>query len=84
MCSYNSINGIPSCASKKMQTEMLRGNWSFPGYVVGDSDTVQVLSRHAYIYIRKGYMLPTQRLYMLARATAIYVGPRNGCIHDSY
>jgi len=26
-----------------MQTELLRGNWSFPGYVVGDSDTVRFI-----------------------------------------
>ena len=43
MCSYNSVNGVPSCASREMQTKMLRGNWSFPGYVVGDSDTVRFI-----------------------------------------
>ena len=36
MCSYNAVNGIPSCASRWMQTELLRGNWSFDGYVTGD------------------------------------------------
>jgi beta-glucosidase-like glycosyl hydrolase len=39
----NSVNGRPACASKEMQTEMLRGNWSFAGYVVGDSDTVKFI-----------------------------------------
>jgi beta-glucosidase len=27
-----------------MQTKMLRGNWSFDGYVVGDSDTVRFIN----------------------------------------
>ena len=49
MCSYNSINGVPSCASKDMQTEMLRGQWGFEGYVVGDSDTVKFIhTQHHY------------------------------------
>ena len=33
MCSYNAVNGVPSCASRWMQTEILRGNWSFNGWV---------------------------------------------------
>ena len=53
----NSVNGRPACASREMQTEMLRGNWSFPGYVVGDSDTVKFIHTgngkdvdgHAYV-----------------------------------
>ena len=43
ICADNSVNGRPACASSEMQTEMLRGNWSFPGYVVGDSDTVKFI-----------------------------------------
>ena len=31
---------VPACASREMQTEMLRDQWGFEGYVVGDSDTV--------------------------------------------
>ena len=34
MCSYNAVNGVPSCASKVMQTDILRGNWAFDGYVI--------------------------------------------------
>lgn len=50
MCSYNSVNGVPSCASRWMQTEILRGNWSYDGYVVGDSDTVQYINTaHHYV-----------------------------------
>ena len=33
-----------------MQTEILRGNWSYDGYVVGDSDTVQYINTaHHYV-----------------------------------
>jgi hypothetical protein len=32
-----------------MQTDLLRGNWSFEGYVVGDSDTVKFIhTKHNY------------------------------------
>ena len=37
------MNGRPACASREMQTDILRGNWSFSGYVVGDSDTVKFI-----------------------------------------
>ncbi|XP_050390276.2 uncharacterized protein LOC126809649 [Patella vulgata] len=40
MCSYNSINGIPSCANKELLTDILRDEWGFKGYVISDADAV--------------------------------------------
>ncbi|HET7605514.1 MAG TPA: glycoside hydrolase family 3 N-terminal domain-containing protein [Sphingomicrobium sp.] len=36
MASFNEINGIPSTGSHWLQTELLRGEWGFQGFVVSD------------------------------------------------
>lgn len=36
MCSYNAINGVPSCANRELLTDLLRGTWKFDGFVVSD------------------------------------------------
>jgi beta-glucosidase len=40
MCAYNSVDGEPVCANKRMLTEMLRESWGFKGYVVSDCDAI--------------------------------------------
>lgn len=32
MCSYNRVNGIPSCADPKLLRETLRQEWNLHGY----------------------------------------------------
>lgn len=32
MCSYNALNGIPTCADPNLLTTMARGTWEFDGY----------------------------------------------------
>ena len=32
MCSYNRINGIPTCANPVLLKETIRQNWNFNGY----------------------------------------------------
>lgn len=39
MCSYNMINGVPTCASP-MLNATLRGHWGFDGYVTSDTGAV--------------------------------------------
>ncbi|CAM6109319.1 unnamed protein product [Calypogeia fissa] len=49
MCSYNSVNGVPSCANKDLLTKLARNTWGFDGYVVSDCDAVQnVYANHYY------------------------------------
>ncbi len=36
MSAYNAVNGIPCTASKKLLTDILRGEWGFNGFVVSD------------------------------------------------
>jgi beta-glucosidase len=40
MCAYNRVNGDPACASPRLLGGILRGEWSFPGYVVSDCGAV--------------------------------------------
>ncbi|ETP11715.1 hypothetical protein F441_12812 [Phytophthora nicotianae CJ01A1] len=49
MCSYNAVNGIPSCADKGLLTDLVRGHWKFDGYIVSDCEAVaDVIYRHHY------------------------------------
>ena len=34
MCSYNAVNGVPSCANKFLQNTIVREQWGFEGYIV--------------------------------------------------
>ncbi|HEX7855192.1 MAG TPA: glycoside hydrolase family 3 C-terminal domain-containing protein [Sphingobium sp.] len=36
MCSYNLVNGQKSCENRKLLTDILKGDWGFPGYVQSD------------------------------------------------
>jgi beta-glucosidase len=40
MCSYNAINGTPSCADAGLLQGKVRESWRFNGYVVSDCDAV--------------------------------------------
>jgi beta-glucosidase len=40
MCAYNSLNGLPACASPFLLEEHLRKDWGFKGYVVSDCGAV--------------------------------------------
>eukprot|EP01062_Namystynia_karyoxenos_P065837 TRINITY_DN59893_c0_g1_i1.p1 TRINITY_DN59893_c0_g1~~TRINITY_DN59893_c0_g1_i1.p1 ORF type:complete len:804 (+),score=280.33 TRINITY_DN59893_c0_g1_i1:86-2413(+) len=49
MCSYNAVNGVPSCANSWLLEEVLRKNWGFDGYVTSDSGAVKdVYVNHHY------------------------------------
>jgi len=38
MCSYNAVNGVPSCANGWLLDTVARGEWEFDGYVTSDCD----------------------------------------------
>ena len=46
MCSYNAVNGIPTCASPDLLQKQLRQDWTFPGMVVSDCGAVEGVSRN--------------------------------------
>ena len=50
MGAYNSLNGIPCCASSFLLDDLLRKQWGFEGYVVSDCDSIRFIwSDHHYV-----------------------------------
>ena len=52
MSAYNSLNGIPCCASHELLIDILRTEWGFNGFVVSDCgaiDDIWQSNRHAYV-----------------------------------
>ncbi|KAK9130044.1 hypothetical protein Sjap_010531 [Stephania japonica] len=43
MCSYNKVNGKPTCADADLLAGIVRGQWKLNGYIVSDCDSVDVL-----------------------------------------
>ncbi len=50
MCAYNSIHGVPVCASSALMNYRLRGDWGFTGFTVSDCDAVSNI--HAFHHYR--------------------------------
>ncbi len=49
MASYNELDGIPSHANHWLLTELLRGEWKFPGLVVSDYFGIAELERKHHV-----------------------------------
>ncbi|KAF8047025.1 hypothetical protein N665_3253s0002 [Sinapis alba] len=43
MCSYNQVNGKPTCADPDLLSGVIRGQWKLNGYIVSDCDSVEVM-----------------------------------------
>ncbi|KAF6172220.1 hypothetical protein GIB67_024842 [Kingdonia uniflora] len=43
MCSYNRINGIPTCADPKLLNQTIRERWNLHGYIAADCDSIEVM-----------------------------------------
>eukprot|EP00045_Choanoeca_perplexa_P012180 m.131922 g.131922 ORF g.131922 m.131922 type:complete len:777 (-) comp15917_c0_seq1:291-2621(-) len=49
MCSYNAVNGIPTCAHPLLK-HVLRTKWQFDGYVTSDTGAVaDIFTEHKYV-----------------------------------
>ena len=49
MCSYNAVNGIPSCVHDELLQQLLRNEWGFTGYITSDCGALQdVHETHHY------------------------------------
>ena len=44
MCAYNSVDGVPACASSMLLKDTLRGSWHFDGYTVSDCAAISDIS----------------------------------------
>ncbi|CAL0324534.1 unnamed protein product [Lupinus luteus] len=48
MCSYNKVNGKPTCADPDLLKGVIRGQWKLNGYIVSDCDSVEVLYKNQH------------------------------------
>jgi len=46
MCSYNAVNGFPSCANPWLLNTTLRNSWRFDGYVTSDCGAIRDVCKH--------------------------------------
>ncbi|PIA36575.1 hypothetical protein AQUCO_03300044v1 [Aquilegia coerulea] len=46
MCSYNQVNGIPSCADPRLLKQTVRDEWGLHGYIVSDCDSIEEIYKH--------------------------------------
>jgi beta-glucosidase len=46
MCSFNAISGIPGCANHETETDILKHEWHFDGFIESDYTAVDELIRH--------------------------------------
>ena len=50
MCSYNAVNGVPTCANPWLLETVARNAWGFDGYITSDCDAVaNVVAPHGYV-----------------------------------
>jgi beta-glucosidase-like glycosyl hydrolase len=40
MCSYNAVNGMPSCGNDLFMNGVMREEWQFDGFVVSDCGAI--------------------------------------------
>jgi beta-glucosidase len=43
MCSFNAINGVPGCANPHIETDILKNEWGFDGFIESDYTAVAEL-----------------------------------------
>src|SRR5436190_432594 len=43
MCSFNAINGVPGCANHETETDILKSDWGFDGFIESDYTAVAEL-----------------------------------------
>lgn len=46
MSAFNTVNGVPATADRRLVTEILRGEWGFTGFVVSDWTSIAELEAH--------------------------------------
>ena len=48
MNAFNELNGIPATADKQLQTNLLKQDWGFTGFVVSDWGSINEMMAHGY------------------------------------
>uniref|UniRef100_A0A1X7VNC0 Fibronectin type III-like domain-containing protein n=1 Tax=Amphimedon queenslandica TaxID=400682 RepID=A0A1X7VNC0_AMPQE len=49
MCSYNEVNGVPSCADGQINNKLARDTWGFDGFIASDCGAIDdIQNKHHY------------------------------------
>ncbi|KAK9071025.1 hypothetical protein SSX86_009593 [Deinandra increscens subsp. villosa] len=48
MCSYNQVNGKPTCGDPDLLTGVIRGEWKLNGYISSDCDSLDVMFKNQH------------------------------------
>ncbi len=49
MAAFNTLSGVPMHANRRLLRDVLKGEWSFDGVVVGDAEGVVELAKHGVV-----------------------------------
>lgn len=84
MCSYNAVNGVPSCANGKFLNGVVRQQWGWDGMVVSDCGAIgDIMSPHQYTKtpddtvaaaLKGGTDLECDNIYQMHAAAALADG----------
>ncbi|KAH7522757.1 hypothetical protein FEM48_Zijuj07G0172300 [Ziziphus jujuba var. spinosa] len=67
MCSYNRVNGIPTCADPNLLKGTIRDKWDLHEYIVSDCDSIEVMvDGHKFLGDNKSKLLhkPLQQVWI--------------------
>ena len=61
MCSFNAINGVPGCANKYTETDILKKEWGFDGFIESDYTAVAETRACPPVEPGRGILRPRHR-----------------------
>ena len=81
MCSYNSVNGVPSCVNSGLLNGQLRETWGFNGYITSDCQAVtDVLETHNYTRTNDSTIVDTLAAGMDSDCGDFFEKHLQGCV----
>ncbi|MCJ1304033.1 hypothetical protein MMC08_006845 [Hypocenomyce scalaris] len=88
MCSYNAVNGVPSCSNSFFMQTLLRDTWEFgsrDGYISSDCDAVyNVFNPHMYALNQSGAAADSLRAGTDINCGTTYQYHLNVSFYDGY
>ena len=70
MCSFNAINGVPGCANHETETDILKNEWGFDGFIESDYTAVAELRACPPVNPDDGPVRPRRRRRRPGRGAA--------------
>lgn len=83
MCSYNAVNGVPSCVNSDLLNGQLRQDWGFEGYITSDCQAVDdVKNAHHYTTSNDSTIVDSLSAGMDSDCGNFFENHLGGCIAD--